>query len=92
MFMRFLKEVMGANRRLRVNTSEDPLRLKDPIIGYLNLLGHRGHEMMVSDSGFLSPLFRTAIKSESEVPRCQVLFLYCDLNAAGRIDGRAETG
>ncbi|HWX34717.1 MAG TPA: hypothetical protein VNZ53_45745 [Steroidobacteraceae bacterium] len=49
-----------------------------------------GEKLVESDSDSLSSLFRKTVKSSSEVPRCPILFLYCGLDAEGRIVGRAE--
>ena len=38
----------------------------------------------------LAPLFPHSRDSDGEVPRCQVLFVYCDIGPDGRVVGRPE--
>ena len=71
----------------RVTTVENPFCMKNPTIGYLNLLGATGKEMLRMDQQLLSPLFIQATESNKDVPSCSVLFLYCDIDASGTIIG-----
>jgi hypothetical protein len=84
--MGFLSSLFGANRT-QSTTADNPLRLKDPTVGFLNLMGETGAEFIESDAYILSPLFGRTLKSSSTVPLCEVLFIYCELDSDGRIKG-----
>src|SRR6266702_3692759 len=89
--MGILTALFGSKRSSRKTTSEDPLRLKNPTIGFLNLMEDSGQALLESDAKTLAPLFRRTLRSVSTAPVCEVLFLYCELDPDGHIKGRAET-
>ena len=72
----------------RVKTTADhPFVIASPTIGFLNLKGAEGGRLLESDSSVLAPLFPGVANSTQAPPRCQVLFIYCDLDAAGAVPG-----
>ena len=75
----------------RTATAHHPYVLKNPVIGFLNLLGERGAALAESDSRALADLFVDCRSSASEVPRCAVLLIYCQVDASGRIEGVSES-
>jgi hypothetical protein len=88
--MGFLTSVFGARRTLRT-TADNPFRLSNPTLGFVNLMGERGEALMESDASILAPLFGQTLKSSSAVSSCEVLFIYCEFDSAGRIKGRRDT-
>ena len=74
----------------RKTTVQNPFRIDDPVIGFMNLRGGAGEETMKTDRQILGPLFGEVRESCTEVPQCSVLFLYSDLDSAGRIIGRRD--
>jgi hypothetical protein len=84
--MGFLTSLFGPTQK-RKTTASNPLRLNDPTLGFLNLMGAEGEALMATDAKILSPLFGQTLKSSTTVPSCQVIFIYCQLDAEGRIKG-----
>lgn len=92
--MGFLSRVFGGSKSAATTqqtTADRPFRIDKPIIGFLNLLGDQGHPLADADWAALAPLFADYRKSVSIAPACQVLFIYCAIDAEGRIVGRSET-
>jgi hypothetical protein len=87
--MGFLTSLFGSTRTRRT-TANEPLRLNDPTLGFLNLMGEGGEALMEIDANVLSPLFNRTLKSSTTVPSCQVLFIYCELDAEGHIKGHRD--
>lgn len=56
-------------------------RIEDPTIGFLNLAGEGALGLMEEDKNHLEDLFFSVSVRSSDPPRCNVLFLYCDLKA-----------
>ena len=75
-----------------MTTIDKPLRIYQPIIGFLNLLGPRGDMLLEEDRSVLSPLFTTSRVSGSAVPQAHVLFIYCDITAHGSVGGGGGAG
>src|SRR4051812_10466934 len=69
----------------RGTTAARPLRLEGPAIGFLNLLGEAGAGLAKTDRHELGPMFAECRVSAGAVPRCEVLLLYCDVDAEGRV-------
>ena len=86
--MSFLSRLFGKKEAgVRTTTSNTPIRISQPVIGFYNLLGDKGNSLVDSDSKILSPIFVESKISQSAVPKCHVLLLYCDLTAEGQIIG-----
>jgi hypothetical protein len=66
-------------------------RIANPAIGFLNLQGPKGTALVDADRAVLAPLFKMSHLSTDVPPQCEVLFLYCTLDAEGRIVGSAST-
>ena len=59
--------------------------IEAPILGVLNLLGPAGRAWAADDAAALGHLFAEVRESRAEAPRCDVLFLYCDVGPEGTI-------
>lgn len=86
--MGFLSRLFGTRAPdSQLTTAIRPLSIASPSIGFLNLQGAAGAACATSDQEVLAPLFTTARTSAHEVPKCDVLFVYCSFDATGNIDG-----
>jgi hypothetical protein len=62
------------------------LVIQDPEIGFLNLLGEEGNQLLAEDRPALAPLFSSSTERDDlPPPVCDVLVLYCDLARDGKI-------
>lgn len=59
--------------------------IHSPTLGVLNLLGTAGRAWASDDVAVLAPHFNEVRESREEPPRCDVLFVYCDIGPEGRI-------
>lgn len=60
--------------------------IQDPKIGFLNLLGEEGDQLLEQDRPALAPLFSTARESRDlPPPACDVLVVYSDLGYDGNL-------
>ena len=90
--MGFLSNLFGSGGTATQTTTADrPFRVRDPSIGFLNLQGKEGAPLAAADQSVLSPLFKSSQSSTDVVPRCEVLFIYCSVDAQGKIVGRPES-
>jgi hypothetical protein len=87
----FLSRLLGSKRSTQTTTFKQPFRIASPRIGFLNLQGGSGESLAEADRAVLAPLFRESHFSTHDVPRCDVLFLYCNVDAGGSIVGAAST-
>jgi hypothetical protein len=71
-------------------TSDRPFVIQNPVAGFLNLQGDRGKALLESDIREFALFFSDCRTSASDVPRCQVLFVYCDIDPSGRIQGTPD--
>jgi len=62
-------------------------RIQSPRLGFLNLKGTAGEEILAEDKSALASMFSTTQKSSTTPPLCDVLFIYCDIGWDGRISG-----
>jgi hypothetical protein len=88
--MSVLSKLFGRAPVTVKTTAARPLRIRDPKIGFLNLLGAAGDAMATIDQRALSPLFRESHASTAAVPRGEVLFIYADTDASGRLPAYPE--
>ena len=90
--MGFFSNLFGGRRSSTMTTTVDrPFRIANPTIGFLNLQGSSGTALAAADQRVLSPLFKASHASTDMVPSCEVLFLYCTLDAQGKILGNAKS-
>lgn len=62
------------------------LVLRDPSLGFLNLLGEEGNQLLAEDRPALAPLFSASQERDDlPPPVCDVLVLYGDLSRDGKI-------
>jgi hypothetical protein len=62
-------------------------KIKSPRLGFLNLKGAAGHQILAEDRSALASMFRATEESAPNPPPCDVLFIYCDIGLDGRISG-----
>jgi hypothetical protein len=86
-------EVAGAqpSKFPQRTTHDRPFVIQNPVVGFLNLQGERASALLESDADVLSPLFSECRSSDSGLPRCDVLFLYCDIDASGRVENATDS-
>src|SRR6478735_4123188 len=70
-------------------THSDPLVIKDPKIGLLNLIGAPASPLELEDVTALKPLFSSCLKSDRDAPICDVLMIYATIKADGVIQNTA---
>lgn len=86
--MGFLSNFFSGSKSSTQNTTVDrPFRIPSPSIGFLNFLGAQGAVLVAADQKVLAPLFRASYESTAIVPKCEVLFLYCTVDARGKVVG-----
>jgi hypothetical protein len=62
------------------------LVIREPKLGFLNLLGEEGDQLLAEDRPALAPLFASVQESRDlPPPACDVLVVYCDLSRDGSI-------
>jgi hypothetical protein len=76
--------------QLQRTTSDRPFVIQNPVVGFLNLQGDRGKALLESDMREFALFFSDCRTSASDVPRCHVLFVYCDIDPSGRIQGTPD--
>jgi hypothetical protein len=83
--MNFLSRIFSRGRHSSVQrtTATRPLRIANPAIGFLNQAGAAGALLSQADQRVLSSLFKVLRTSEDLPPRCDVLFLYRNINPEG---------
>lgn len=83
--------IMAQNER-RSNTFDNPYIISDPTLAFVNLAGGAGQSLMAQDRGSLDDIFKSRIQiADRTLPRCNVLFLYCALDASGLVTGTSFT-
>lgn len=76
----------------RRSRNRDPL-IRDPKIGFLNLLGEEGERFLEADRPALAPLFAESRESkELPPPVCDVLLVYSDLGRDGYLFATDNVG
>src|SRR5258708_36052390 len=55
--------------------------------GILNLKSSAAASMVAEDTTALTPVLGAPIQATGTAPQCDVLFMYCDIAADGRIQG-----
>lgn len=82
---------MAQNER-RSTTSDHPYIIVDPMLAFVNLAGAAGQSLMAQDRASLDDLFKDRTQvADRTLPRCNVLFLYCGLEASGGVTGTSFT-
>ena len=61
--------------------------IRAPSLGVLDLQGEAARAVVDEDREALGSLFSSAGESDGEVPRCDVLLVYCAIGGDGRIAG-----
>jgi hypothetical protein len=77
----------GRKAQTRQTTIDNPLRIPNPRLGFLNLQDETGAEKLSTDRRVLLSLFSESEISNAAPPKCDVLFIYCTLDNDGRIAG-----
>jgi hypothetical protein len=73
-------------------TADNPFIISNPSLAFANLAGVTGKGLMDQDRKSLEDIFRGRIHiADRTLPRCNVLFVYCQLEASGRVSGASFT-
>ncbi|MEO6064607.1 MAG: hypothetical protein ABIP49_02340 [Lysobacterales bacterium] len=80
----------SASGATRPVTFHHPLRLLDPRIGFLNLIGPSAAAVAERDRVALAPLFAFCETSEAKPPECEVLMIYAEIAINGRLGKHAS--
>ena len=93
--MDWLKRIFGssssqARPSVRLVTAKDPLLVKSPRIGFLNLLGLPAQSIIEEDKKAFRTLFSSSEENSATPPVCDVLMIYARVGSEGRIDGTAD--
>jgi hypothetical protein len=75
--------VVNANRKMIV--------IAEPRLGFLNLIGPSGEEMMKEDRDAIGPIFFSRMESQSGAPACDVLFIYATVTTEGTLEGTEQS-
>lgn len=62
-------------------------KIHSPRLGFLNLKGAAGEQILAEDKSALMGLFSNVLESSAAPPSCDVLFIYCDIADDGRVSG-----
>jgi hypothetical protein len=97
--MSFLSRLFGARKTTSspavaatlVTNAKSPFRIVAPSIGFLNLRGVAGNEELEKDKNVLEGLFGKTVVAIDVIPRCDVLFVYCNFDVAGTIVGHKKS-
>lgn len=85
-----LKAPSTATSPARRTTADRPFVINNPCLGILNLAGEAGRALYDKDLSDLGSLFPNNVNlGAGQIPRCNVLFLYCSLEPTGRIVGQS---
>ncbi len=60
-------------------------RINSPKLGIINYLGDSASEIIDEDSNFLKEFFGETEISHDLIPKCDVLFLYCEIDINGSV-------
>ena len=89
--MQWLKRIFGGSgaagiqSQTRTVTVKNPLIIRSPKLGFLNLIGAAASAAIEQDKKDLSPLFTSVEESDSIPPHCDVLMVYAQIGGDGRI-------
>ena len=75
---------------LRKVTAKSPLVIQSPRIGFLNLLGSQGQQLIEEDKQAIASLFSSISQSDAVPPVCDALMMYARISKDGRIEGSPE--
>ncbi|HEY2393697.1 MAG TPA: hypothetical protein VGK22_21165 [Candidatus Angelobacter sp.] len=85
------KPAAGERYVPRQVTHSDPLVIQNPKIGFLNLIGASASPLVHEDATTLKPLFSRCLKSDGDVPICDVLMIYATIKSDGVIQNTAHS-
>jgi hypothetical protein len=96
--MNWLRRILGGSSirvadthsGLRPTSLSNPLVIRGPRLGLLNLLGASAAALVAQDRAALSSLFVSVEEGVDTPPPCDVLLLYCSVGNDGRISGSAR--
>ncbi|HKC66517.1 MAG TPA: hypothetical protein VKB86_22930 [Pyrinomonadaceae bacterium] len=88
--MNWLKQLFRAESTRRI-TVDNPLIIESPRIAFLNLSGSVAESLLNEDKDAFAPLFTAIETSDSDIPNCDVLIIYCDLNNNGVVAGQSKS-
>ena len=85
----FLKRLFGSGSTRRITLS-NPLIIRSPRLGLLNLMGSSAEAILKEDKAALSSLFSSIEQRESNPPACDVLLIYAHLEKDGHFANHSE--
>lgn len=85
------KSAVAENYPTRRITHNRPLVIKDPTVGFLNLMGASVRPLVDEDLTALKPLFSSCQESESDTPLCDVLMIYATIGTDGGIQNTSRS-
>jgi hypothetical protein len=89
--MSFFKKFLSKGEPQKVvnrhTTFDHPFVIFSPKLGILNLIGESANPLVNEDKNGLSPLFPSLIEAKNSTPVCDVLLLYCLIDANGNLIG-----
>src|SRR5438128_2222582 len=95
--MGFFSRLFGSHEQMHspagtklTTTVDNPFRIDAPTIGFLNLHGSDAKVIAKADQVQLASLFAHSYSSDGPVPKCAILFLYCNISSDGKVAGRPE--
>jgi hypothetical protein len=77
----------GAALLMRSRRVSAATTITQPVLGILDLDRSRFGTLASQDRAALGPLFNSVMESESAPPKCDVLLVYCGIEAGGKIAG-----
>lgn len=77
-------------QRFRQGMRVKPYIIRSLRLGILNLKGASISEMVEDDNAAISGLFSSTVESTNTPPKCDVLFVYCELANEGQVVGSAS--
>lgn len=87
--MNFLKSLFGSGSKQQI-TVNNPLIVKSPRLGFLNLMGALGETLLEEDKAAFAPLFSLIEQDDRTPPVCDVLLIYGQIEQDGRFAHHSE--
>ena len=87
--MNFLKSLFGLGSTQRI-TLNNPLIVKSPRLGFLNLMGSSAEMMRDEDKAAFIALFSSVEQSDTNPPACDVLLIYGHMDKDGHFANHSE--
>ena len=86
-----LPRLAAAQTQPRTTTVDNPYIIANPSLALVNLQGASAKDWVEQDRAALAGVFKSNIQVTDRTTRCNVLFLYCALEASGQVAGTSST-